>query len=238
MRDTLAVSMYKTREAVVQIMSWCIIIAAHDVQGLGGQRLECLAEAIVPIQEDYVRLVDRHGPQRALQIMVEGVSAYCSAEMRVPLNRAPRTARERQLRIAGDTAAQIAWCVFARGIHELYGFGRVRLDRIRDEATENYRQFAAWDAEDHEWALDRLRRCAENALGVPMQVQNTEQPNQPAKATMHQADIRAIAAEAMEQISNRVRPAGWALMSTEEQNRRAGRIAEAVERGDPSTRFY
>ena len=128
-----------TREAVGQIASWCLIIALHQTEGVGRERLERVSGVVSGIQCEIAAIIDEEGTEagiRALQKRLEGIGP---TEMRVPVNRGVKTRREQELRAVADQVATTAWCCFALGIHEVLGFGQARLERLHHNTVENYR---------------------------------------------------------------------------------------------------
>ena len=76
-----------TREAVGQIASWCLIIALHQTEGVGRERLERVSGVVSGIQCEIAAIIDEEGTEagiRALQKRLEGIGP---TEMRVPVNR-------------------------------------------------------------------------------------------------------------------------------------------------------
>lgn len=51
-----------------------------------------------------------------------------------------------------------------------FKFGKDRLTRLLNESLANYRQFLEWDAEDHEYAVNKLCRIVEQALQEELKV--------------------------------------------------------------------
>ena len=73
-----------TREAVGQIASWCLIIALHQTEGVGRERLERVSGVVSGIQCEIAAIIDEEGTEagiRALQKRLEGIGP---TEMRVP----------------------------------------------------------------------------------------------------------------------------------------------------------
>lgn len=78
--------------------------------------------------------------------------------------------REEQLRMARDQGGKIAWLVMAATCRTTFKFGKDRLTRLLNESLANYRQFLEWDAEDHEYAVNKLCRIVEQALQEELKV--------------------------------------------------------------------
>ena len=223
MKHDLQTEMVRTREAVVQITSWCIVVALHQSKGVGSARLQKVADSIERTQQVYNMTARSKGSAAAFEDLIREVGKYCTPEMRVPLNRAARNRREHQLRMAADQACQMAWCMFAKAAHEVLGFGSRRLEDVRQEALNNYRQFTEWDREDHRWAMERLRRCVQDALGVEIRIVEdnpTEEKAEPMADT--------LAAYAARVIADHHRPAGWAVMNTQQLMNKAQRLANQM----------
>ena len=102
----------------------------------------------------------------ATDAMREDLKGICDFEVRLPVDRAPRGRREEQLRMASNQGAEIAWLVMA----ETFGYGRDRLARLKQNSMNNYKQYLEWEKEDKDLALDRLRRCVQDALKEDLRV--------------------------------------------------------------------
>lgn len=79
-----------------------------------------------------------------------------------------------QLRMASNQGAEIAWLVMAATCHETFGYGRDRLARLKQNSMNNYKQYLEWEKEDKDLALDRLRRCVQDALKEDLRVTDTD----------------------------------------------------------------
>lgn len=71
---------------------------------------------------------------------------------------------------ARDQGGKIAWLVMAATCRTTFKFGKDRLTRLLNESLANYRQFLEWDAEDHEYAVNKLCRIVEQALQEELKV--------------------------------------------------------------------
>ena len=72
--------------------------------------------------------------------------------------------------MARDQGGKIAWLVMAATCRTTFKFGKDRLTRLLNESLANYRQFLEWDAEDHEYAMNKLCRIVEQALQEELKV--------------------------------------------------------------------
>lgn len=75
----------------------------------------------------------------------------------------------------GRKGAEIAWLVMAATCHETFGYGRDRLARLKQNSMNNYKQYLEWEKEDKDLALDRLRRCVQDALKEDLRVTDTDE---------------------------------------------------------------
>lgn len=198
MRDDIRTAREKTRAKVAQITGWCLVVALHQTAGVGSKRQERCAEAASRLEERYAEIITRKGRVQALaQLQQEvrgsfgGKACSCPLEMRVPLRRAPRTRREEQIAQAGHEAATFAWLIFAWSIRTALGFGGERLRVLHRETVENYRQFNSWAALDEREAWEKLRHCAQQAIGEEIDIVDDDgQPPQPLMEQMRYQDAR------------------------------------------------
>lgn len=221
----------ETRQAVAQLGSWCIVVALHQSKGVGRDRLEKLADHILQTQKEYNRRMVMVGGRKALEELQRSVAGYCNPEISLPLNRAPRTGRERQHVAAGNRAFSMVWCQYARAAHEVLGFGSKRLEDVRQETMSNYRQFGDWDnaGKDREWALSRLSRCVEDALQERVKIIEDPEPmkSKAARVQLTAEDAEMILLEGVRRRQSKG-PA-LSLLSEQEQHRRAQKIKEQME---------
>lgn len=189
--------MDETKTSVAQLASWCLTVALHQAFGIGAGRLERLAQVLRRLQDENVAAVLSQGEQAAASQREGWIQGKAQLDFPVPLLRAPRTRREKQLRMAGDEAAAIAWQIYAAGVMEEFGFGADRLERLRQAGRDNYRQFNEWAKEDGlEVAMERLRRCVHAALREEVRVVDERSSHYRADAAAMEQDLRATQAVA------------------------------------------
>lgn len=225
----------KTRDAVSQITCWCIAVAVHQRYGVGRDRLERVAGVMARVQDEIAAVIEELGTARGMAVLRDKLGGVCEDEFRVPLNRAPRTRRERQLRMDADLAATAAWDCFAIGLRDVLGFGTKRLNAVRAEALLNYRQFNEWYREDPMWAMTKLQHCAEQAMRqeVPIIQEEEKKPVRgPAEQMMYQAAMEknVQAAMAEELLRAQVKKKAVNVLS-DEARRAAAKEIEAMPGG-------
>lgn len=156
--------MESTRTDVGQITMWCGVIALHQRFGIGPKRQNVLGKSV----EEDARIAQQAGLHRVMEeIRQELVNVLPEGdlEFRVPLLRAPKSRREKQLAMAGNEAATVAWLILARAVRREFFFGARRLHYLHQVILDNYRELNEWCREDGtEAGLEKLRRCAENAI--------------------------------------------------------------------------
>lgn len=168
---SFAQEMEKTRVAASQITCWCTLIALHQVFGVGADRLNRIQEELEKIQEAYSNKLAEEGSELADEWLRGRIGDRGALEFRVPLTRAPRGWKEKQLRMAGDEAARIAWQMYALACINALEFGKKRLTQLHEEAWKNYDQVNGWMKEGGmEYALSQICKCAKLALREDLQV--------------------------------------------------------------------
>lgn len=194
----------RTREAVSQIVSWCLVIALHQTYGIGKRRQEDVAAQALKIQKKAAVMLAKMSRAEVIGWLR---SNFADAELpddallfRVPLRRAPRKRREEELRMAGDQAATFTWLIFALAIRRALGYGAQRLIKLHDETLLNYRQFSEWELDGADWAFSRLQHCAEQALQEKLNIVETNEPA-PTKAekASYQLQVGLCVREAVSQ---------------------------------------
>ena len=153
MRDLLQ-EKDRTREAVSQIVSWCLVIALHQTEGIGKKRQDDVAAKALVIQEAAAKRLARQSREEVIAWLRSKLDRLDLPDgaltFRVPLRRAPKSRREQELRIAGDQAATLTWLIFALAIHR-----------------------ADWELDGADWAFSRLQHCAQQALQEELDIVET-----------------------------------------------------------------
>ena len=228
-----------TREGTAEMTRWCILIALHQSFGVGAARLNKMlarAEALGQESLDVAMTVNERGmpsTDRSLALRCSWMPEGVDPEFRVPVLRSPRSRREEQLRMAGDTAAGMVWTLCAKACIEELGFGAGRLNRLKEETLANYRQVnEEGHADGLDVAMEHLRRCAEDALKEAVVVEN--QPDED-RARQSQRDYeeqeRAFLKRAvMQQLGRRAGKGGLRILSeTKMEEKAAAAMAQLQE---------
>lgn len=162
------------RDRSAQLFMWCIVVSMHQDDGIGASRLLRACNEMDAFEKKYQTAILYGSRKNATDAMRENLKGICDFEVRLPVDRAPRGRREEQLRMASNQGAEIAWLVMAATCHETFGYGKDRLARLKQNAMNNYKQYLEWAKEDEAWALDKLRRCVQDALKEDLKVTDTD----------------------------------------------------------------
>lgn len=158
------------RDYAMQVFCWCIVAAMHQNEGIGANRLMKACNEMEEFEAKYATAIRYGGREAATDAMRKDLTGLCDLDIRLPVLKAPRNRREEQLRMARDQGGKIAWLVMAATCRTTFKFGKDRLTRLLNESLANYRQFLEWDAEDHEYAVNKLCRIVEQALQEELKV--------------------------------------------------------------------
>lgn len=156
--------MDETKTAASQLTCWCIMIALHQDFGVGAERQDRLTDKLYELQEANVSTMMSQGTRAADKQREGWLHGKAALDFPLPMLRAPRGRTEQQLRMAADDAASIAWQFYAAACIDVLEYGQERMERLRQASRENYRQYLEWAAADPDWALENIKRCAEDAL--------------------------------------------------------------------------
>lgn len=162
------------RDRSAQLFMWCIVVSMHQDDGIGASRLLRACNEMDAFEKKYQTAILYGSSKNATDAMRENLKGICDFEVRLPVDRAPRGRREEQLRMASNQGAEIAWLVMAATCHETFGYGKDRLARLKQNSMNNYKQYLEWEKEDKDLALDRLRRCVQDALKEDLRVTDTD----------------------------------------------------------------
>lgn len=223
-----------TRDGVAEMTRWCIIIALHQGFGLGAQRLQKLetrAEELGHKSLTVAMTANGRGmpsTDKSREMRESWMPEGVEPEFPVPVLRMPRNRREQELRQAGNVAAGMVWTLYARACAEVLGYSSKRLNRLREEALANYRQVnEEGHADGLSVAMEHLRRCACDALQTDdITVENVPDEDRARKA---QRDCEAQEREFIRRnvaavLGRKAAPAGAAVMSREEMDRRIAAV--------------
>ena len=163
--------MDETRGATAQITCWCALIALHQEFGVGADRLNRIQDDLEKIQDLYSGKLAESGSKAADKWLCGQINDRGPLDFRVPVLRAPRKRKEQQLRMAGDSAASIAWRMYELAVIRVLGYGKTRLTRLLDESRKNYAQVNGWAKEGGmEYAFSQICKCAKLALREDLEV--------------------------------------------------------------------
>lgn len=213
-----------TREGTAEMTRWCIIIALHQCFGVGKDRLSKLENRAEELGYESLNVAmtanDKGMPStdRSKALRESWLPEDVETEFRVPILRYTRSRREEQLRMAGNVAAGMVWTLYARACMDVLGYSSKRLNRLREEALANYRQVNEEGHESMSWAMDRLRRCAEDALKEDIVVENVPDEERVKQSDrdyeqQKQAFLRRNMAQAL---GHRAAPEGANVLAPEE----------------------
>lgn len=162
--------MDETKTAASQLTCWCVLIALHQNFGVGAERLNRMTDKLYELQEASISTMMSQGTRAADKQREGWLQGKAALAFQLPLLRAPRGRTEQQLRMAADDAASIAWQLYAAACIKVLGYGQERMERLRQASRENCRQYLTWAADDPDWAMENVKRCAENALKEELRI--------------------------------------------------------------------
>lgn len=147
------------RDYAMQVFCWCIVAAMHQNEGIGANLLMKACNEMEEFEAKYATAIRYGGREAATDAMRKDLTGLCDLDIRLPVLKAPR-----------NQGGKIAWLVMAATCRTTFKFGKDRLTRLLNESLANYRQFLEWDAEDHEYAVNKLCRIVEQALHEELKV--------------------------------------------------------------------
>lgn len=167
------------QQRATELVGWCCRVALHQEFGVGAKRWDRLESRMIEVSERCLEVCmegeadGKCAGQRSRETRLNWLPEGCPEELRIPLRRAPRGRKEQHIKIAEDRAATTTWQMLAIACAWELGFAAERLQRLYAATLENIRQLDEWAREDGpEVALERLRRCAEDACAQAVSVDN------------------------------------------------------------------
>lgn len=156
------------REAVAQVLCYCIVAAARDVIGMNGQEIISLTVKMNERADVYTVEKNAVGTARAKKRLEERSDWIMKQPFVLPAGRAFKSGNDREIlaerRDAADMVAR-----YAAEAMQAMGKGE-SVERLLVEARSNYNQFLEW-AEDGEWvAYERLRRVVQDLYETEAEV--------------------------------------------------------------------
>ena len=195
------------RDKAAQVFCWCIVIAMHQEEGIGAQRLEKACGEMKIFEESYKNKIIQSGRKTATEAMREMLDGICDFDIVLPSLRYPKNRREERIRAAENTGARIAWLVMASTARKNFLFGKDRLERLKNESLANYRQYIEWKADAGEdYALEQIRRCVSAALREELSVADCSTDQPPTFSTVggiSSSDMAAIVSTISSNIARR-----------------------------------
>lgn len=226
-----ASEMDKVRSEVGQILSWCMIVALNQEEGIGKHRFNQCAKVLKMKQKHYVQKLytdEILGKDRndAITEMKQAISGVCDDCFRVPQLRAPRNRKEEEILKNKNEAATIAWLLMAATVREVLHFGQDRFARLKKNTFDNYRQFLEWcgkgGQDEKYYAYDRLRRCVEQAIQEDVIIADDEDSPDVFESTESDDKLSAVLAMRIARNTAKKTSAanGACLLSEQEKRRR------------------
>lgn len=158
MRNQRIVNDYKrrsndNRQQAGGVMTYCTLIALHDLYGIGPKRLADFCGAAGKIQAEYAADLEKLGQDEALRILnaKAGGAAddYVLPTLAKHASNGYKLKEIRDIMLVNDQrfAGRYALTSCLAALRTRWGYGEKRLHDVRAEADKNYRQFLRWAVE-------------------------------------------------------------------------------------------
>lgn len=159
------------REAVAQVLCYCIVAAARDVLGMSTQEIVTLTVRMNERADVYTIQRQAVGTAKARKRLEERSDPMLQEPFILPAGRAFRTENGKEVLAERRDAADMVVRYAAEAMDSM---GRRKdITALLTEAKANYNQFLGW-AEDGEWvAYERLRRVVADVYEVEAEVVQT-----------------------------------------------------------------
>lgn len=190
----------KARDDAAQVFCWCVVIALHQEEGIGAERLERACLEMKQFEDGFQTKVLASGRKKATDEMERILDGVYSTDITLPRLRYPKNRAEEQIRMAENEGGQIAWLVMACAVRSSFKFGPSRLERLKKASLDNYRQYVQWKEEDGEYyALEQIRRCASQAIRENLTIADTPKDDEKKSMPVQETDpaVRMAVASAV-----------------------------------------
>lgn len=124
----------KLRSTASQVTMWCGIIALHQEDGIGKDRLNKLTQGIMEAENAAALQIVELGMAEASRRLQREMHGICEISFHVPYVKRPKKHQELKDQMEKDAAATFGWLVLAKAMHKTYGYGKDRLARLYAES--------------------------------------------------------------------------------------------------------
>lgn len=168
------------REATAQVVSYCAMIAADDIMGLGKKGVEALTNSMEAAADMWEKARDKNGMMAARKKLEADTAHLIPKDLVFPAGKKndPKMRMESwrmmaaQRRDAADMTARLC----ALGM-ERQGYEIEMIHEIMKETRNNFEQFLGWAEDGEEVAYEMLRRVAEQMLKEEVRVEQVGSPS-------------------------------------------------------------
>lgn len=117
----------KLRSTASQVTMWCGIIALHQEDGIGKDRLNKLTQGIMEAENAAALQIVELGMAEASRRLQREMRGICEISFHVPYVKRPKKHQELKDQMEKDAAATFGWLVLAKAMHKTYGYGKIAL---------------------------------------------------------------------------------------------------------------
>lgn len=160
----------ENRQAVAEVLCFCILAALYDKYGVGQTRLERVTEQANAEAEIYAKMTAATGQKKAREKLNESAAPHMGKEFLLPAVKAPKNDRERVILYEQRDAADVIAKAYALAMAKVLKFGPGKIDEVLAEAADSYRQFRREAADGDVYGYELLRRKMEQILHAPVEL--------------------------------------------------------------------
>ena len=108
----------KLRSTASQVTMWCGIIALHQEDGIGKDRLNKLTQGIMEAENAAALQIVELGMAEASRRLQREMHGICEISFHVPYVKQPKKHQELKDQMEKDAAATFGWLVLAKAMHK------------------------------------------------------------------------------------------------------------------------
>jgi hypothetical protein len=158
------------RQQTAEVVCLCILAALHDKFGMGEERIHRVISGANQYGEKFIATKEAEGAIQARVKMNCDVRDLLPDGFVLPVLILPKNDQEWVRLHQQRDAADLVFKLYAKTLHNLFGFSKERLAALAAETESVYREFGVYAKDGDYYGYDLLARKMSQILHTPMSV--------------------------------------------------------------------